>query len=121
MLPELQILNLMVYLISKGQGYGIFIEDVKTYDYAMVAPLPDNWGNIGLSINTLSFQYIMWNYKDNIYSLSYAKNIIDDISIGLTTNYYYYNSSSTDISAEELYSVSGTAFKIQIGHFVRAP
>ena len=108
-------------LFSKGQGYGIFVEDVKAYDYAIVAPLPDNWGNIGLSINTLAFQFYDGNFKDNIYSLGYAKNIIDDLSIGLTANYYYFNSSSTNISAEEPYSVSGTAFDINLGILYELP
>ncbi len=60
---------------------------LKNYDYAIVAQLPENIGSIGLSANTFSFSFPEF-IKKNIYHLVYARKLIENLSLGLSIDYY---------------------------------
>ncbi len=107
-------------LFSSGQGIGFFVNDVNNYNYAAVAQLPDNLGNIGLSVNSLSFKFT-GETKEKIYSLGYALNLFDNLSLGIMANYYNDNLSYTNIPTVDSHSISGSAFDLNLGILYNIP
>lgn len=114
--------NMYGVLFSSGQGFAFFVEDVKAYDYAIISSLPNNFGNIGLSINSLSYKGFYNDEQDeNIYSLSYARNIINGLSVGLKINYYSYKSTETHIGTQLQPSISGSVIDLNFGTLYEFP
>lgn len=113
--------NIYGFLFSKGQGYAVFAEDLKSYDYSLISPLPVGYGNIGFSINKLSYKFSNSDYKEDIYSLSYANYFLECISLGLTMNYYNYKSNQSTVSSEYPFDVSGNTIDLNFGALYELP
>ncbi len=116
-------LNSYSVLVSQGQGFGIFTEDVKAYDYAIIIPLFNNYGTIGVSANTLTDKFIQGRDGFYIYTINYARNLADDISVGIAANYYYlkFSNLTTSSSPDETKSISGSAIDINLAVLYRFP
>ena len=108
-------------LFSTGQGYALFTDAVNANDYSVIAPLPEGYGNVGVSLNHLSFDWVNYNYDINIYNLSYAYNLTRGFSLGLTINYYTYEFSASPNFDPEVVKVFGSAFDLNYGILYELP
>ena len=102
--------NSYKFLFSKGQGYAIFAEEPRVYDYALIVPFMKEYGTIGFAVNTLSFEFFDNKAENNIYSISFARKMLDQFSVGISFSYYIIKMSNASINSST--SVSGTAFDI---------
>lgn len=110
-------------IFSKGQGLGIFAEEPRAYDYALIVPFLKEYGTLGLSANTFSYEFVGSKSKNNIYSINFARKMLDDLSIGISLNYYSVKMSNVSISSlpNKLTSVSGSSFDINLSSLYKLP
>lgn len=81
------------FVYSKGLGDAIFADALNSNDYAIVLPLPKEFGTIGLSIlssyyklNSIRNIYIVTTNTDRVYSLHYARELTKNIGVGASFN-----------------------------------
>lgn len=109
------------FVFSEGQGFAILMDGVKAFDYAITAPLPNHYGVLGVSINTLSMKPSD-DYKsvENIYSINYARKFLYNLSFGITASYYHIKVTN-QASLLGLTSVAGSAFDINLSSLYEIP
>lgn len=109
-------------LYSNGQGFAFFIEDTRLNDYAIAFQLPNLIGSVGISLQTYRSPWFSTDFGLDIYSLGYARKIINNLSAGLTMNYYHLNANSTSPSDPEILNkLTGWSFDINLGILYELP
>jgi len=111
---------------SKGNGYAFVINNYTADSYAVLVPTFDELGKFALSVDRLNFEDMDSGYS--LYRLHFARNILNNLSVGASINYYhlYADSYSTvefpggndeelsansfDMSLSALYSLPTTSF-----------
>lgn len=90
-------------IVSKGMGAALFIDDYNSMDYAIIAPLPKNYGSIGISINTFKLEFSGVDNFDMVYSVHYARNLTKFFSVSISGNLY-----STKMTNVDFYEPDGS-------------
>ena len=74
---------------SNGDGVASLIDDdVSLMDYALIVPLPKNYGTIGFSINTYIIDFTSGEIIQSIYSIHYARQLSNNFAVGLSAGLY---------------------------------
>lgn len=107
-------------LFSRGQGFGFFVEGIRAYDYAIVAQLPFDAGNVGFSVQTL-FSSFHRDIQQNIFDLSYAHQFFNSLSVGLTVGYYNFHAVSLFPFGDWTSSEKGSAVDLSLGVLYQLP
>jgi hypothetical protein len=109
-------------LYSNGHGFAFFIEDTRLNDYAIAFPLPNEIGSIGISLQTFTAPNLSSDFGLDLYSLGYARKIINNLSAGLTINYYHLSANSTSASDPDMLNkITGSSFDINLGILYELP
>ncbi|MCU7493058.1 MAG: hypothetical protein HF310_16280 [Ignavibacteria bacterium] len=109
---------------SNGHGIGVMLPNkVTPNDYAAVAPLPENLGTVGFSVNSLAFKYDgFFEESQTIYAVHYARKVIDKLSLGISADYYVDNNNSLLLHFGQLpKEVTGKAFDLSLSALYQFP
>lgn len=102
-------LNFYALSYSNGNGFAFLTNDYIADDFAILIPKFSEIGKFALSVDRLSLNDNNFGY--NLYRLHYARNIVDNLSVGASINFYYffadsYSSVTNPIGIEEDFSGS---------------
>jgi hypothetical protein len=75
---------------SNGQGFTFITNDYTTDDFAILIPTFSQIGKFAISVDRLGINDFNFGY--NLYRLHFARNLLDNFSIGTSINYYYFYS-----------------------------
>ena len=90
-------------IFSKDMGAALFIDDFGSMDYSVVAPLPKNYGSVGIMINTLWMKFGSDKNSETVYSIHYARKIKNNFFLGISGGLY-----STKFENLQIYEPDGT-------------
>jgi hypothetical protein len=112
-------------VVSRGQGYAlVFSDDPKDFDLAIVIPY-ENYGSFGFSLNTSSYDFSGTEFNENIYSISYARKILDNLYFGIAGNYFYESFTGYIRTIENpsgrVGKLTGSAFDFNLSAFFLLP
>ncbi len=112
--------NSYEFLFSNGIGLAPFVDGTRPYDYAVVTPLPENFGSVGFSAQTLYYIYFR-ETQENIFNLSYAYQFFNSLSVGLTAGYYHFHAVPQLSIGDWFISEEGSAIDLSLGVLYELP
>ncbi|MEN8192860.1 MAG: hypothetical protein ABFS12_08590 [Bacteroidota bacterium] len=108
---------------SNGHGYAFVFDDYTASNFALLLPTFNDIGKFALSATQLKFN-LGDNFSQNLYRLHFARNILDNFSIGASINYYHISADSYSLIFQPDgvdKEFSGNAFDISLSALYSLP